>query len=165
MTSKASYFESLVSNSGCSCVRAMNFFCFLSFLGKKSHSNYCQLRDHHAWSWNRVYVTFIISACICLTAMIFMLFRNVFRSRKSFQLSPFAWLSCVTLKLKVTSWSTWFLLFLLVFVLPRWIFVWFIRFSDQWIHSDYCQLRDLHVWPQKLKVASWSTWLFVLLCC
>ena len=37
-----------------------------------------------------VYVTFVISACICPTAMIFLLFRKDFRSGNSFQLSPFA---------------------------------------------------------------------------
>ena len=37
-----------------------------------------------------VYVTFVISACICPTAMIFLLFRRVVRSRNSFQLSLFA---------------------------------------------------------------------------
>ena len=49
-----------------------------------------------------VYVTFVISACICPTAMIFLLFRKDFRSGNSFQLSPFAWPSRLTLKLNVT---------------------------------------------------------------
>ena len=107
-----------------------------------------------------VYVIFFISACIYPTAMNFMLFREVFRSRNSFQLSPFAWPSRVTLELKVTSRSTWLLLFLLVFVLPRWLFFCFVRFLVQGIHSNYCQLRDLHAWPWKPKVTSLSTWLF-----
>ena len=38
-----------------------------------------------------VYVTFVISACIFPTAMNFLLFRKVFRSRNSFQLLPIAW--------------------------------------------------------------------------
>ena len=67
-----------------------------------------------------VYVTSVISACICPTAMIFLLFRKKFRSRNSFQLSLFAWPSRLTLKLKVTSWSTWHMSFLPVFVLPQW---------------------------------------------
>ena len=53
-----------------------------------------------------VYMTFVISACICPTAMIVLLFRKDFRSGNSFQLSPIAWLPCLTLKLNVTSWST-----------------------------------------------------------
>ena len=73
-----------------------------------------------------------------------MLLREDFRSRNSFQLSPFAWLSHVTLKLKVTSRSTWLWLFLLVFVLPRWLFFCFGRFLVQGIHSNYWQLRDIH---------------------
>ena len=36
-----------------------------------------------------VYVTLVISACICPTAMIFLLFHKDFRSGNSFQLSPF----------------------------------------------------------------------------
>ena len=67
----------MVSNSGCSCVRA--FFLFLKFI----------------------------------------FFLKLFRSRKSSQLLPNAWISRVTLKPKVTSWSTWLLLFLLVFVSVR----------------------------------------------
>ena len=53
-----------------------------------------------------VYVIFVISACICPTAMIVLLFRKDFRSGNSFQLSPFAWPPCLTLKLNVTPWST-----------------------------------------------------------
>ena len=81
-------------------------------------------RDLETESHVMVYVNFFISACIYPTAIIFILFRKAFRSRNSFQLSPFAWPSCMTLKLKVTSRSqyTWLLLFLLVFVLPRWLF-------------------------------------------
>ena len=62
------------------------------------------------------------------TAMNLLLFHKVFRSRNSFLLLPPAWLLRMTMKLKVTSWSTWRLLFLLVCVLPRWIFFRFIRF-------------------------------------
>ena len=169
MTSKASYFKAwfliLV-------VVVLEWWTFLfpRFLGQKSHSNYCQLRDRHAWPWNwrsryglRDFC--FISACIYSTAMIFMLFREVFRSRNSFQLLPFAWQSRVTLKLKVTSRSTWLLLFLLVFVLPRWLFFCFVRCLAQGIHSNCCQLRDLHAWPRKPKVTSLSTWLFVLSGC
>ena len=61
----------MVSNSGCSCVRAMNF-----------------TRDLETEGHAMVYVTFVISACICPIAMNF-LFRKVFRSENSFQLSPF----------------------------------------------------------------------------
>ena len=48
MTSKASHFKGMVSNCGCSCASVMKFFCFLGFSGRKSHSNYCHLRDLHA---------------------------------------------------------------------------------------------------------------------
>ena len=66
-----------------------------------------------------IYVTFFISACICLIAMIVLLFRKDFRSGNSFQLSPFAWPPFLTLKLDVTSWSTRHMSFLPVFVLPQ----------------------------------------------
>ena len=153
------------------------------------------------------------SSCSCARVMNFFLF---FRLKKSFQLLPFAWPSRVTLKLKVTLWSTWLLLSLLVCMLPRWIlccfmrflgvrihsnyhrvrvtitrdleteghvtvyvtFVFsacicptemivfcFVRFLVQLIHSNYCQLRDLHAWPWKPSVTSLSTWLFDLSGC
>ena len=41
----------------------------------------------------------------------------------------------------------------------------FVRFLVQGIHSNYCQLHNLHAWPWKPKVTSLSAWLFVLLCC
>ena len=122
-------------------------------------------RDLGTEGYVMVYMTFFISACIYPTAMIFMLFRKVFRSWNSSQLSPFAWPKRVTLKLKVKSWSTWLLLFLLVFVLPRELFFCFVRFLVQGIHSNYCQLRDLHAWLWKPEVTSLSTWLFVLSGC
>ena len=75
-----------------------------------------------------VYVTFVISACICPIAMIFLLFRKDLRSGNSFQLSPFAWPSRLTLKLNVTSWSTWHMSFLPVFVLPQRLFFVLQRF-------------------------------------
>ena len=54
-----------------------------------------------------VFVIFVISACICPTAMIVLLFRKNFRSGgNSFQQSSVAWPPCLTLKLNVTSWST-----------------------------------------------------------
>ena len=77
--------------------------------------------------------------------MTLLLFLEDLRSRTSYQLSPFAWLSRVTLKLKVTSWSTWLMLFLLVFALPQWFCFRFPRSSGQGIHSNFCQSRDLHV--------------------
>ena len=121
----------------------------------KSHATCMTFtRDLETEGHVMVYVTFFISACINPTAMIFMLFREVFRYRNSFQLSPFAWPSRVTLKLKVTSRSTWLLLFMLVCVLPRWLFFYFVRFLVQGIHSNYCQLRDLHAWPWKPKANS-----------
>ena len=93
-----------------------------------------------------VYVIFVISACICPTAMIVLLFRKDFRSENSFQLSPFAWSPCLTLKLNVTSWSTWHMSFLPVFVLPQWFFFRFVRFLGQGIHSNYCHSHDSYVW-------------------
>ena len=55
-------------------------------------------------------------------------------------------LHCLTLKLKVMSRSTWFLLFLLVFVLLRWFFC-FVRFLGHKNHSKYRRLRGLYAWP------------------
>ena len=70
-----------------------------------------------------------------------LLFRKDFRSGNSFQLSPFAWPSRLTLKLNVTSWSTWRMSFLSVFVLPQWLFC-FVRFLG--IPSNYCHSRETH---------------------
>ena len=140
----------------------MNFFRFLGFLGKKNHSNYCQLRDLHAWPRNwrsrNGLRDFFIFACIYPTAMNFRLFREVFRSRNSFQLSPFAWPSRVTLELKVTV----YVIFVIsTCICPTEMIVFcFVRFLVQGIHSNYCQLRDLHAWPWKPKITSLSTWLF-----
>ena len=53
----------------------------------------------------------------------------------------------VTLKLKVTLWSTWLFLSLLVLVLPRWFLCCFVRFLGLGIHSNYRRLRDHHAWP------------------
>ena len=148
MTSKASYFEAWISNSGCSCARAMNFFCFLCFLGQESHSNYCQLTftcDLETEGHVVVYLIFAISACICPTAMNVLLFPEFFRSRTSFQLLPITWTLRAILKLKVTSWSTWLLLSLLVFVLPRWFFC-FVRFSGHEIHFRILPFA----WPSRL---------------
>ena len=106
------------------------------------------------------------SGCSCARAMNFsflklILFLKLFRSRKSFQLLPNAWLSRVILKPKVTSWSTWLLLFLLVFVLPRWIFVWFVRFADLGIHSNIADCviftSDLKNWRWRLGLRDFST--------
>ena len=54
------------------------------------------------WRMNKInkkiiYVFEVKAVCMYPTAMIFMLVREVFRSRNSFQLSPFAWPSRVTL--------------------------------------------------------------------
>ena len=84
-----------------------------------------------------------------------------FRSRNTFLLSPIGWPSRmhsrVTLKLKVTSWSTWPLLSLLVFVLPRWFFL----FRKDFRSGNSFQLSPF-AWPSrltlKLNVTSWSTW-------
>ena len=62
-----------------------------------------------------VCVTFVISACIRPTAMIFSLFRKVFRSRNSFQLLPIAWPQRVTLNLKVKSRTTWLFFYLCLY--------------------------------------------------
>ena len=122
---KGIIFWSMVSNSGCRCARAMNFFCFLSFLGKK-----------------------VIPTIA---------------DRVTFTCDLHVWPSRVTLKLKITSWSTWLLLSLLVFVLPRWIFCCFVRLLGHRIHSNYRRLRDLHAWPWNWR--SRSTWLYVLFSC
>ena len=69
---KGVIFQTMVSNSCCNCARAMNFFCFSSYLGQEGHSNYCQLRDFHETKVHvMVYMTFAISACIRPTAMNF----------------------------------------------------------------------------------------------
>ena len=168
MTSKASYFEAWISISGCSCARAMNCFCFLCFLGQESHSNYCQLRDLYAWPWNwrsRHGLRDFCYLCLYLSYRIeFFLFRKVFRSRNSFQLLPFGLPSLVTLKLKVMSWSTWLLLSLILFVLPRWMF--YVLLFPKFFRSR----KSFHLlsitWPLrvtlKLKVTSWSTWLLLV---
>ena len=90
---KTSYFKAWFLILG-SCARAMNLFCLLSFLGKKviqtidncvTFTRVLETEGHVM-----IYVTFIISACMCHIMMIFMLFRIVFRYRNSFQLTPFA---------------------------------------------------------------------------
>ena len=200
-----------LTSSMCRCewTGAMIYFCFARYLGLEIHSNYRRLvtftyaftRDLETKGHIMVYVTFVISACICITAMIFLLFHKDFRSGNLFQLSSFAWPSRLSLKLNVTSWSTWHMSFLPVFVLPQWfglfrkvfgsgnsfqllplawllrmtlelrITTWstwhvlflgtcmcptamifcFVRFSVQGIHSDYCHLRDHHVWPWNVR--------------
>ena len=83
--------------------------------------------------------------------MILLPFRTIFRSGNTFLLSPIGWPSHmhsrVTLKLKVTSWSTWPLLSLLVFDLSQWFFCCFVRILGQEIHSNYRRSRDLNAWP------------------
>ena len=78
--SKASYFKAWFLILVVAVLELCIFCCFLGFLGQKSHHNYCQLRDLHAWPWNwrsRYGLRdFFISACIYPTAMIFMLFRE-----------------------------------------------------------------------------------------
>ena len=105
--------------------------------------------DVKAWLHKHkvLYLTSSICRCEWTEAMILLLFHTVSMSGNSLQLSSFAWPQSVTLKPKVTSWSTWLLLSLLVFVLQRWIFCCFVRFSGHGIHSNYCQLRDLNAWP------------------
>ena len=77
-----------------------------------SHDVKARLHKHTIWH---------LTSSICRWAMILLLFRTVYRSRNTFKLSPIGWPSRmhsrVTLKLKVTSRSTWPLLSLLVFVL------------------------------------------------
>ena len=111
-----------------------------------SHDVKAWLHEHKIW-----HLTSCICRCEWTGAMILLLFRTIFRSRNTFSLSPIGWPSNmhsrVTLKLKVTSWSTWPLLSLLVFVLPRWFFCCFVRILGQEIHSNYRHLRDLHAWP------------------
>ena len=95
--------------------------------------------------------------------MTFFLFPRFFRSRKSFQLLPITWPVRVTLKMKVTSWSTWLLLSLLVLVLPRWIFFLFRKVfrslnSFQLLPIAWLLLRDLET-----EGHVWSTWLLLSL--
>ena len=150
MTSKASYFKSWFLILVVVVLEWWTFFCFLGFTGQQSHSNYCQFRDLHAWPWNwrsRYGLSdFFISACIYPTAMICMLFREVFRSRNSFQLSPFAW------TITRGPWNCRsryglrdFCHFCLYLSYRDDCFFCFVRFLVQGIHSNYCQLRDLHI--------------------
>ena len=92
-----------------------------------------------------VSVIFIISARICPTEMIFMLFRNVFRSLNSFQLSPI--FMTFRRDLETEGHVMVYVTFVIsVCIRPTaMIFVWFVRFSGQEGHSNNCQLRDLHV--------------------
>ena len=105
--------------------------------------------DVKAWLHKHkvLYLTSSICRCEWTEAMISLLFHTVSMSWNSLQLSSFAWPQRVTLKPKVTSWSTWLLLSLLVFVLHRWFFRCFVKFSGHGIHSNYCQLRGLNAWP------------------
>ena len=95
-----------------------------------SHDVKAWLHKHKIW-----HLTSSICRCECTGAMILLLFRTVFKSRNTFWLSPIGWPSGmhtrVTLKLKFTLWSTWPLVSLLVFVLPRWFFCCFIRILSQ----------------------------------
>ena len=103
------------------------YFCFAQYLGREIHSYYRRLGDLHAcihaWPWNwrsRHGLRDLCYLCLYLSYRDdFLLFRKDFRSGNSFQLSPFAWPSRLTLKLNVTSWSTWHMSFLPVFVLPQ----------------------------------------------
>ena len=81
--------------------------------------------------------TFSICRCEWTGAMISLLF----------QVQKYILTIAVNLKLKVTSWSTWPLLSVLVFVLPRWFFCCFVRIFDPEIHSSYHRFRGLHAWP------------------
>ena len=103
------------------------YFCFARYLGREIHSYYRRLGDLHtciqAWPWNwrsRHGLRDLCYLCLYLSYRDdFLLFRKDFRSGNSFQLSPFAWPSRLTLKLNVTSWFTWHTSFLPVFVLPQ----------------------------------------------
>ena len=79
--------------------------------------------EHKIW-----HLTSCLCRCEWTGAMILLPFRTIFRSRNTFLLSigwPSHMHSRVTLKLKVTSWSTWPLLSLLVFDLSQWFFLLF----------------------------------------
>ena len=89
---------------------------------------------------------FLILVVVGLDWWTFFVFQ-VFRSKKSFQLLSIAWSLRVTLKLKVTLWSTWLFSSLLVFILPRWFVCCFVRFLGLGIHSIYRRSRDHHAWP------------------
>ena len=57
----------------------------------------------------------------------------------------------MTLKLRVTLWSTWHLLSLGTCMCLTTMIFCFVRFSGQGIHSDYCHLRDHHMWPWNVR--------------
>ena len=93
-----------------------------------------------------VYVTFVISACICAAAMIFFCFVRFFGHSNY----------CLSRDSHVIPWNSgsrhglrdicyfW----AKVCVLPQWFFLFF---SGQGIYSDYCHLRDHHVWPWNVR--------------
>ena len=91
------------------------YFCFARYLGREIHSYYRRLgylhACIHAWLWNwRSRHSLRDLSYLCLYSSYrndFLLYRKNFRSGNSFKLSPFAWLPRLTLKLNVTSWSTW----------------------------------------------------------
>ena len=122
-----------------------------------SHDVKAWLHEHKIW-----HLTSSICRCEWTGAMILLLFRTIFRSRNTFLLSSIGWPSRVnsrvTLKRKVTPWSTWPLLSLLVFVLPRWFWYYFVMILGQ---GNSFQLSPF-VWTSrltlKLNVTSWSTW-------
>ena len=97
------------------------FCCFVRILGQGIYSDYCNLGDSVIWPWNsrsRHGLRDLCYFCLywfCPIAMNFLLFRKDFRSRNLFWLLQLGWLSYMTLKLKVTSWPTWRLLFLLIY--------------------------------------------------
>ena len=92
------------------------FFCFVRFLIRSR--NLFQLLPF-AWP-SRVTLKLKVMSwftLLLLSLLVFVLprwmfccFLSFFRSRKSFHLLPITWPLRVTLKLKVTSWSTWLLL-------------------------------------------------------
>ena len=132
------------------------YFRFARYLGREIHSHYRRLGDLHimhsrvtlklkvtSWStWPLLSLLVFV-----LPRWFFLLFRKDFRSGNSFQLSPLAWPSRLTLKLNVTSWSTWHMSFLPVFLLPQRFLFCFVRFFGQGIHSDYCHSHDSYIWP------------------
>ena len=158
----------MVSNSGCSCARKMNFFCFLGFWGQESHSNYCICatftRDLENEVHVMVYVTFLsLLWCFlprwflcCFVRYLGLEIHFNYRRLRDHHAWPWNWKSRFGLRE--------FCYFCLYLSYRDDLFC-FVRLLVQWIHSNYCQLRDLYAWSWKPKVMLLPTWLFDLSGC
>ena len=144
----------MFSNSGCSCARVMNFFCFLVIPTIANCVTFT--REFETECHVMVYVTF-------LSLLVFFLPR--------WFLCCFVWFLGLGIHSNYRrshdhhAWSwNWrsrhglrdFCYFCLYLSYRDDCFFCFVRILVQGIHSNYCQLRDLHAWPWKPMVTSLS---------